>query len=153
MTNTMNCAEFQAIAGDLLEGVPAPSPAAAHRQSCENCRAYLGDLAALQDGLRALKGPGAPPELWSRIEARLAAEDTGARSSSRILRFAVAACAAALLTIVALISHDASSRNAADPRSRICFMPMVMGPAEETEDSVVDPLARMLLSSASFDEK
>lgn len=153
MIMNMNCAEFRAIAADLLDGLPPPTPAAAHREACSECRTYMSDLSALQQNLRALRGPGAPPELWSRIERRLQVEPTPAQNSARILRFAAAACAAALLAVVALISHDASSRDLSDRRPRIFLMPMEMSAAEETEDSVVDPLARMLLSSASFDEK
>jgi hypothetical protein len=151
MTMTDRCAEFRALAADLIEGAAAPSPATSHQAGCDECRAYVADLRSLQESLRALQGPAAPAELWPRIEERLS--DRPAQGPARILRFAAAACAAGLFAVVALLSHDASARDSSKPRSRIALMPMEMSAAEETEDSVVDPLARMLLSSASFDEK
>ncbi len=143
----MNCREFQAIAADLLDGATEPREASAHRVSCEDCRAYLGDLQAIQTSLRSLTGPGAPDQLWPRIESQFAARRDGG-AMTRLLRFAAAACAAVLVTVALLSSNDGGS-TVDEARSRIKFEEISMSAAEE---AVVDPLSRMLLSSAPSNE-
>jgi len=144
----MNCREFQGIAADLLDGATEPRDASAHRIACDGCRSYLGDLQAIQSSLRSLTGPGAPDQLWPRIESQLVGRHAGG-TVARFLRFAAAACAAVLVAFALLASNDGGSR-ADSARSRIKFEEFSMSAAEE---AVVDPLSRMLLSSAPSHEE
>jgi hypothetical protein len=64
----MNCHEFLALAGDLLEG-ECHSEAAAHLAACPRCRLLMDELGAIELTAHRLPAYEPSPALWTRLEA------------------------------------------------------------------------------------
>ena len=64
----MICYEFEALAGELLEGEPHPE-AAAHLAGCPRCRQLMDELSAIERAARHLPAAEPSPQLWDRLQA------------------------------------------------------------------------------------
>jgi len=64
----MNCHEFEALAGELLEGESHPE-AAAHLAGCPRCRRLTDELSAIERAAHFLPAYEPSPQLWTRLEA------------------------------------------------------------------------------------
>lgn len=64
----MNCHEFEALAGELLEG-ERHSDAAAHLSACPRCRLLMDELGAIERAAHLLPALEPSPRLWTRLEA------------------------------------------------------------------------------------
>ena len=69
----MNCHEFEALAGELLEGERHPE-AAEHLAACPRCRLLMDELGALERAAHLLPAYEPSPKLWTRLEAAALAE-------------------------------------------------------------------------------
>lgn len=70
----MTCKEFEAFAGDVLEGGRNPD-AFEHLYACANCREFLHELDVIARAAHNLPVYEPQPQLWSRIRAAARAED------------------------------------------------------------------------------
>lgn len=72
---TMNCAEFQAKLPELVSSGEDAS-AHPHLQTCELCRALLGDLETIAEAARQLF-PSVEPsdQVWEHIESAIKRDD------------------------------------------------------------------------------
>lgn len=64
----MDCREFAAVAGALLEGENLPA-AHNHLASCPGCRLWIGELAAIERVARTLPTHEPGPGLWDCLQA------------------------------------------------------------------------------------
>jgi hypothetical protein len=72
MTNTSECAAFEAALPDYLDGALADDGAArAHIVSCESCRALLRDMERIRSRATSLPTLQPSRDLWAGIEARI----------------------------------------------------------------------------------
>jgi hypothetical protein len=74
----LTCAEVVAALTGYLEGEDGGAQGGAlrgHLRLCAGCRQVAAEEAALRDGLRAMPPLDPPPQLWSRIQAGLAAAE------------------------------------------------------------------------------
>lgn len=69
----MKCREFEALAGDLLEGERCPE-AAEHLAACPRCRLLMDELGAIERAAHLLPAYVPSPNLWTRLEAAALAE-------------------------------------------------------------------------------
>ncbi len=70
----MTCKDFEAFAGDVLEGGRNPD-AFDHLYACANCREFLHELDAIARAAHNLPVYEPQPQLWHRIRAAARAED------------------------------------------------------------------------------
>jgi putative zinc finger protein len=126
----MNCSDARARFDALLDSRlndDAASEVRAHAASCDACGRLLDDASALErDVCGSLRAERLPDEAWSRIEPRVRAElrsASASRSRPRLLRWAAAAVAAALLAAVAWIalSGEGSTLAAAAVRDHLTY--------------------------------
>ncbi|MGA2533400.1 MAG: zf-HC2 domain-containing protein [Candidatus Aminicenantales bacterium] len=76
----MRCRKAQRYISEYVDGSLEPRKAAGlerHIETCAACREVLADFRGLTAGARALDVPEAGEGVWRKIEARLAAGDTG----------------------------------------------------------------------------
>ena len=74
----MTC-EFEAQIDDFIDGALGAAEAgafAAHLRHCRSCAAAVADIRAIRGAARVLEPKAPPPEVWTKIAATLAAEDT-----------------------------------------------------------------------------
>lgn len=160
----MNCAEFEAVCVEWMEGERTPE-ARAHLLACPRCRALVADLEAIRLAApQLLEGIEPPATLWARIEAELAREGLLARRwtlrlaplTSRWVLSAATAAALAGLALLALprrpaavpaglpwLSHDQAELSHVDRQMRHVELEAARGslPADPT---VRDTLMRNL---------
>lgn len=76
----MNCAEFESVLPQYLEGAPT-SEQQAHLDSCPACSGLLSDLSLISSQAKLLLAADEPrPAVWNTLEARLRSEGLIRRS-------------------------------------------------------------------------
>jgi hypothetical protein len=116
----MNCDQVQNLLGRFHDGELGPadrSAVATHLGGCPRCAAELAAAAELGELARALPEPEPPPDLWDRIDRRLADADFRARPVRCLPRPWTAAAAAAVL-LVALAAGWGTYRALAPDREQ-----------------------------------
>ena len=72
MTTNSECAAFEAVLADYLDGTLADDGGArAHIVSCESCRALLRDMERIRSRAASLPTLQPSRDLWAGIEARI----------------------------------------------------------------------------------
>jgi hypothetical protein len=118
----MNCAEFERILPDLLDGRPE-AEGEAHLRSCGNCSSLVADLTAITEQAKLLQACDEPsPRIWNSIEILLrqeglihpprvepAVEQTPAFARRWSLRWLVPVAAVLLLGVL-VYQRDSGSR-------------------------------------------
>jgi predicted anti-sigma-YlaC factor YlaD len=144
----MDCREFEILAPDLISNeleVGERKRVQSHHDGCPSCQSFLADLQEITVMLRDARNPGAPEDLWDRIQARI---DERTLSAMRTVRVWFAACAAVLLVLVSVFAIKTADES--NKRHKINFARINFTTAEA--DEPLDPISHMLLSSSEFDE-
>jgi anti-sigma factor RsiW len=73
----MSCSEYREAIADFVEGSLDPTrqrPLERHVDACDACRALVADLKSIQAAAFTLDRIELPPQLWSAVHSRVAAE-------------------------------------------------------------------------------
>lgn len=130
----MNCAEFQRILPDLVDGRPE-AEGEAHLRSCGNCSILVADLTAITEQAKLLQACDEPnPRVWNSLEILLrqeglihpprlepAAQPTPASAQRWSLSWLVPVAAVLLLGVLVYQRDSGSRRSTEQARAQLAI--------------------------------
>jgi anti-sigma factor RsiW len=161
----MRCADFTEAIAEFIDGTLDPADQRAlerHVEGCASCRALVADLKSIQAAAFTIDRLELPRHLWPAIQARVAAEPTGARGRllawpPRRLSLATWAAAAVLVLATGLgiysirstSSHEetsAESPTAGDPAEVVASVQAELEAAESHYEKAIQGLEQIAQS-------
>ena len=154
----MNCCkEYAQTISEYLDGALGEAERAQlleHLESCEGCRAYLGELAAMRDALRKMPEAELPAGFHEGVMAKVHAKKRAKKLSVWKRYAAVAACAAIVFAGAVRLMPDFGAKSAA-PEAAVggADMAMQMENAAETPAAAEEGGVRAVEDAVTEEQK